>query len=180
MEVSETEIPGVLLIAPKIYRDNRGAFWETWNERTFVPAGLPKTWVQDNCSVSAKNVIRGIHYQLVQPQAKLIRVAHGAVLDIAVDLRRGSKTFGKFVAAELSAENGRMLFIPVGFGHGFAVLSEQAVLTYKVTDYYCPGGERTIRWDDPDIAVPWPVAPQDAVLSQKDCMGMALRDAEVF
>ena len=154
MKIEETSLPGVLLLTPKIHSDNRGAFWETWNQKTAAEAGLPPTWVQDNFSVSKKNVVRGIHYQIIQPQGKLVRVTHGAVLDVAVDLRRSSPTFGKYVAAELTGENGRMLWIPVGFGHGFLVLSEDAGFAYKVTDYYCSAGERTIVWNDPDLRNP--------------------------
>ena len=180
MNITPTALPEVLLITPKILRDTRGAFWETWNERIGLAAGLPGTWVQDNCSISKRDVIRGIHYQLLQPQGKLIRVTNGAVLDVAVDLRRSSANFGRHVALELSAENGLTLYIPVGFGHGFAALTDDASLAYKVTDYYYPAGERTIRWDDADLAIPWPVATEDAIVSDKDQKGSSLRDAEVF
>lgn len=180
MKMTETSLPGVLVLTPSIYRDNRGAFWETWNQNRFVDAGLPANWVQDNFSVSKKNVVRGIHYQVVQPQAKLVRATHGALLDVAIDLRRSSPHFGQHFAIELSAETGEMLYIPVGFGHGFVALTEVVGLAYKVTDYYCPEGERTIVWNDPDLAIPWPVSAQDAILSDKDCNGATLRDAEVF
>jgi dTDP-4-dehydrorhamnose 3,5-epimerase len=136
--------------------------------------------VQDNFSVSKKNVLRGIHYQLVQPQGKLVRVTHGAVLDVAVDLRRSSYAFGKHVAVELSAENGKMLWIPAGFGHAFVVLSEEAGFAYKVTDYYSQVGERTILWNDPDLAIDWPVSKEDAIVSEKDRRGEGFRSAEVF
>ena len=179
MNIVPTALPEVLLITPTILRDPRGAFWETWSERAYAAAGLPGPWVQDNCSVSARNVVRGIHYQVIQPQGKLVRVTHGAVFDAAVDLRRSSPNFGRHVAVELTAENGLMLYIPVGFGHGFAALTDAASLAYKVTDYYCPAGERTILWDDADLAIPWPV-PQDAIVSEKDRKGAALRQAEVF
>ena len=128
MNIEETSLPGVLLITPKIHSDNRGAFWETWNHKAFEAAGLPCTWVQDNFSLSKKNVVRGIHYQTINPQGKLVRATHGAVLDVAVDLRRNSPCFGEHVAVELSGENGRMLWIPEGFGHGFLVLSDVAGL----------------------------------------------------
>ncbi len=180
MKVEETRLPGVLLLTPTIYGDDRGAFMETFNLRRMTEAGLPADWVQDNFSISKKNVVRGIHYQVTQPQGKLVRVTHGAVWDVAVDLRRSSATFGQHVAAELSGENGRMLWIPVGFGHGFAVLTEQAGFAYKVTDYYAPGGDRTIVWNDPDLAIPWPVATEDAIVSQKDQRGPRFKDAEVF
>lgn len=180
MKITETPLPGVLILTPQVYGDARGSFCETWNQRVFAEAGLPQRWVQDNYSRSIRNVIRGIHYQVIQPQAKLVRVTQGVVLDVAVDLRRSSPFFGKHVAVELSADNGQMLYIPVGFGHGFAVLSETAGVSYKVTDYYSREGERTIRWDDPELAIPWPVAPGSAIVSEKDRQGSALRDAEVF
>jgi len=180
MKIEETSLPGVLIITPRVFSDQRGAFWETWNLKTFEDAGLPCTWVQDNFSVSKKNVIRGIHYQISQPQGKLVRVAYGAVLDVAVDLRRHSPHFGKHVAVEVSEANGRMLWIPEGFGHGFLVLSEQAGFAYKVTDYYNPKGERTIVWNDPELAVQWPVKPDEAIVSEKDAQGAALASAEVF
>jgi dTDP-4-dehydrorhamnose 3,5-epimerase len=180
MNVQETSLPEVFLLTPAIYRDSRGAFSETWNQERFEKAGLPSKWVQDNFSVSAKHVVRGIHYQVIQPQAKLVRVAHGAVLDIAVDLRRSSPHFGRHVAVELSAENGQMLYIPAGFGHAFVALTDQAGFAYKVTDYYCREGERTILWNDPDLAIAWPVAPHEAIVSDKDQQGSLLSSAEVF
>ena len=180
MNIEETALPGVLMITPKIYSDNRGAFWETWNFKTFEGSGLPCTWVQDNFSVSKKNVVRGIHYEVLQPQGKLVRTAFGAVLDVAVDLRRNSPCFGKHIAVELSEENGRMLWIPEGFGHGFLVLSEQAGFAYKVTDYYNPKGERTIVWNDPELAIQWPIKPDEAIVSEKDAQGATLATAEVF
>jgi dTDP-4-dehydrorhamnose 3,5-epimerase len=180
MNIEETSLPGVLIITPKIFSDNRGAFWETWNLKMFETAGLPATWVQDNFSVSKKNVLRGIHYQVIQPQGKLVRAAFGAVLDVAVDLRRNSPCFGQNVAVELSEENGRMLWIPEGFGHGFLVLSEQAGFAYKVTDYYNPKGERTIFWNDPELAIQWPVAANEVIVSEKDAQGARLAGAEVF
>ena len=180
MNIEETPLTGVVIITPRVFSDNRGAFWETWNLKTFEGSGLPCTWVQDNFSVSKKNVIRGIHYQITQPQGKLVRVAYGAVLDVAVDLRRHSPNFGKHVAVELSEENGRMLWIPEGFGHGFLVLSEQAGFAYKVTDYYNPKGERTIVWDDPELGIEWPIRSEDAIVSEKDAQGATLSTAEVF
>jgi len=180
MKITETGLPGVLLLTPAIFRDERGAFLETWNQRRMAEAGLPREWVQDNFSISRKNVIRGIHYQVVQPQGKLVRVAYGAVLDVAVDLRRASPAFGRHVAVELTAERGEMLWIPAGFGHGFAVLSEEAGFAYKVTDYYSPAGERTIVWNDPDLAIAWPIDSSAAIVSDKDAQGKRLRDAEVF
>lgn len=180
MKITETSLPGVLVLTADIYRDSRGAFLETWNQARMAEAGLPSTWVQDNYSISKKNVVRGIHYQIIQPQGKLVRVALGAALDVAVDLRRPSSTFGKHVAVELTEENGQMLWIPEGFGHGFLALSEVVGFAYKVTDYYCPAGERTILWNDPALAIPWPVAPESAIVSGKDLQGARLRQAEVF
>jgi dTDP-4-dehydrorhamnose 3,5-epimerase len=180
MNIAETSLPGVLVLTPKIYRDDRGAFCETWNQRGMVEAGLPSTWVQDNFSISMKSVLRGIHYQLIQPQGKLVRVTHGAALDVAVDLRRSSPTFAKHVEVELSGENGRMLWIPEGFGHAFLALSDVVGFAYKVTDYYSPTGERTILWNDSDLGIPWPVSPENAIVSEKDGNGATLRKAEVF
>jgi dTDP-4-dehydrorhamnose 3,5-epimerase len=179
MKIAETSLPGVLVLTPTIYRDDRGAFWETWNQRGFAEAGLPSNWVQDNFSVS-KNVVRGIHYQIIQPQGKLVRVTHGAALDVAVDLRRCSPTFAKHIAVELSEENGQMLWIPEGFGHAFLALSDVVGFAYKVTDYYSPAGERTILWNDSDIGIPWPVGPEIAIISEKDRKGAPLCEAEVF
>jgi dTDP-4-dehydrorhamnose 3,5-epimerase len=180
MKFEETSLPGVLVITPAIYRDNRGAFMETFNQREMAAAGLPAEWAQDNFSLSKKNVVRGIHYQMVQPQGKLVRVAHGAVLDVAVDLRCSSRHFGKHVAVELSGENGKMLWIPPGFGHAFLALSDSAGFVYKVTDYYSAAGERTILWNDPEIGIAWPVSAADAIVSEKDAKGRLLREAEVF
>ena len=180
MKIEETSLPGVLIITPRIFSDNRGAFWETWNHKAFEEAGMPCTWVQDNFSVSKKNVLRGIHYQITQAQGKLVRVAYGAVLDVAIDLRRNSPCFGKHVAVELTEDNGRMLWIPEGFGHGFLVLSEQAGFAYKVTDYYNPKGERTIVWNDPELKIQWPIKPEEAIVSEKDAQGATLAAAEVF
>jgi dTDP-4-dehydrorhamnose 3,5-epimerase len=180
MNLVPTALPEVLEITPRMFRDARGAFWETWNQKAYEAAGLPADWVQDNCSFSAKNVVRGIHYQIIQPQGKLVRVTRGAVLDVAVDLRRSSPNFGCHVAVELTAENGKMLYIPVGFGHGFAALTDDAGLAYKVTDYYCPAGERTLLWNDPDVGISWPFTAASAILAEKDHKGNLLRDAEVF
>ena len=180
MKIRETTLPGVLVLSPTIYRDDRGEFCETFNLRQMVEAGLPAVWTQDNFSLSRKNVLRGIHYQIQQPQAKLVRVTHGSVLDIAVDLRRSSTHFGKHVAVELSGESGEMLWIPVGFGHAFLVLTESAGFAYKVTDYYSPAGERTIAWNDPELAIQWPISATEVIVSDKDRQGALLRDAEVF
>jgi dTDP-4-dehydrorhamnose 3,5-epimerase len=180
MNVTETAIPGVLIFTPKVFSDARGAFFETYNERVMHAAGLPTNWPQDNFSISSKNVVRGIHYQVIQPQGKLVRVAYGAVLDVAVDLRRSSPTFGAHVAVELSDANGAMLWIPPGFGHGFAVLNEKAGFAYKVSDTYSPAGERTILWNDPKLDIHWPLSDADAVVSDKDRQGLRLEEAEVF
>lgn len=169
-----------MVITPPIYKDDRGAFCETFNQRAMEEAGLPAIWVQDNYSVSKKNVLRGIHYQTIQPQGKLVRVTHGAALDVVVDLRRSSPTFSKHVAVELSSDNGAMLWIPVGFGHAFLALTEDVGFAYKVTDYYSPAGERTIAWNDPELAIRWPIDAKDAIISQKDRNGASLRDAEIF
>lgn len=180
MNITEAALPGVLVLTPSIYRDNRGAFLETWNRQRMTEAGLPGEWVQDNFSISKKNVLRGIHYQVIQPQGKLVRVAYGAVLDVAVDLRRSSPTFGQHVAVELTAERGEMLWIPVGFGHAFFALTDEVGFAYKVTDYYSAAGERTILWNDPELGIPWPVRAEDLIISEKDARGMPFRNAEVF
>jgi len=180
MKVTETSLPGVKLLTARIFRDSRGAFCETFNLRRMEEAGLPSVWRQDNFSVSAKNVLRGIHYQITQPQGKLVRVTHGAVLDIAVDLRRRSAHFGKYVAVELRDETGDMLWIPPGFGHAFLALTDQVGFAYKVTDYYSPAAERTVLWNDPDIAIAWPVSASDVIVSDKDRAGAPLQNAELF
>jgi dTDP-4-dehydrorhamnose 3,5-epimerase len=180
MKIRETELPGVMLITAPIFRDSRGAFCETFNLRKIEEAGLPSVWVQDNFSVSSKGVLRGIHYQVIQPQGKLVRISHGAVLDVAVDLRRSSTAFGKHVAVELTAESGDMLWIPPGFGHAFLALTDHVGFAYKVTDYYSPAGERTIVWNDPDIAIAWPLDAEKLIVSDKDRAGAMLKDAEIF
>ena len=180
MKIRETAIPGVLVISPNIFRDPRGFFFETWNQHAMAEAGLPEHWAQDNFSLSQKNVLRGLHYQISQPQGKLVRVTHGAVLDVAVDLRRSSPTFARHVAVELTGENGEMLWIPEGFGHGFLVLSEVAGFAYKVTNYYAPPAERTVLWNDPDLAIPWPINTTDVIVSAKDAQGATLQSAELF
>jgi dTDP-4-dehydrorhamnose 3,5-epimerase len=180
MNVEETSLPGVLLITAKVFKDDRGAFFESFNLRRMTEAGLPANWAQDNISHSHKNVLRGIHYQTIQPQGKLVSAVFGAVLDVAVDLRRSSPHFGKHVMVELSGGSGRMLWIPEGFGHGFLVLSESAGFAYKVTDYYSTAGERTIAWNDPDLGIPWPVKEEHVIVSAKDQAGARLQDAEVF
>jgi dTDP-4-dehydrorhamnose 3,5-epimerase len=180
MNVIETTLPGVLILEPRIFKDARGAFCETYNERAMAALELPTHWVQDNFSVSRKNVVRGIHYQIQNAQGKLVRVTHGVVWDVAVDLRRSSAAFGQHVGVELSGENGRMFWIPEGFGHGFVTLTEVAGFAYKVTDYYSPAGERTLLWNDPELGIEWPVSPADAIVSEKDQQGRPLREAELF
>jgi dTDP-4-dehydrorhamnose 3,5-epimerase len=180
MKTLETAISGVVLIEMPVYRDDRGHFQETYNERRFHELGLPIDWKQDNLSVSHRHVVRGLHYQLIQPQGKLVRVVSGAVFDVAVDLRRSSPTFRKHVAAELSAENGLAFYIPPGFAHGFTALTESATFTYKVTDFYEPAGDRTLLWNDPELAIEWPVSPGQAIVSAKDLQGKSWSAAEVF
>jgi dTDP-4-dehydrorhamnose 3,5-epimerase len=180
MKTTKTSLPEVLVLTAQIFRDSRGEFCETFNQRKIEEAGLPSVWLQDNFSLSKKNVLRGIHYQITHPQGKLVRITHGAVLDVAVDLRRSSPTFAQHVAVELNAESGEMLWIPQGFGHAFLALTDDVGFAYKVTDYYSPAGERTIVWNDPDIAIPWPIDPAEAIVSDKDRAGSTMRDAEVF
>jgi dTDP-4-dehydrorhamnose 3,5-epimerase len=177
--VTQSELPDVLLIEPKVFGDARGFFFESWNAKAFGGAGIPAAFVQDNHSRSARGVLRGLHYQIRQPQGKLVRVIAGEVYDVAVDLRRTSPTFGRWIGARLSAENKRIVWVPAGFGHGFLVLSESADLLYKTTDYYAPEHERTIAWNDPDLAIPWPLKDMPT-LSTKDAAGTSLREAEVF
>jgi dTDP-4-dehydrorhamnose 3,5-epimerase len=180
MKVVPTALQDVLLIEPQVFGDARGFFFESFNRRAFREAtGLDLEFVQDNHSRSAKNVLRGLHYQIKQPQGKLVRCIAGEVFDVAVDLRRSSPAFGKWAAVTLSAENKRMAWIPPGFGHGFLVLSEFAEFLYKTTDYWAPEHERSVAWNDPDIGIAWPLA-GEPVLSAKDKAGVRLRDAEVF
>lgn len=180
MKVIPTAIPEVLVLEPKVFGDARGFFMESYNARAFGEAtGLDVDFVQDNHSRSARGVLRGLHYQIRQPQGKLVRVVNGAVFDVAVDLRRSSPTFGRWAGVELTAENHRQLWIPPGFGHGFLVLSESADFLYKATDYYAPEHERCIRWDDPALGIAWPLA-GEPLLSAKDREGRVLADAEVY
>jgi dTDP-4-dehydrorhamnose 3,5-epimerase len=180
MNITATALPEVLLIEPKVFGDDRGFFFESYNRRAFAEAtGIDVDFVQDNHSRSAKNVLRGLHYQIEQAQGKLVRVVAGEVFDVAVDLRRQSPNFGKWVGLNLSAENKRMMWVPPGFAHGFLVLSDAAEFLYKTTDYYAPQHERCIAWNDPDLAIEWPLAGEPA-LSAKDQLGKALREAEVY
>ena len=180
MKVTQTALPEVLILEPKVFGDERGFFMESWNAKTFQAAtGVATTFVQDNHSRSVKHVLRGIHYQLVKPQGKLVRVTYGAVLDVAVDLRRSSPTFAKWIGIELSGENKRQLWIPPGFGHAFVVLSTSADFLYKTTEYWMPEYDRSIVWNDPDLAIDWRLASPPA-LAAKDATAPALREAEVY
>ena len=181
MNVIATAIPDVLIFEPKIFGDARGFFMESFNQKIFDEAvGRHVEFVQDNHSRSSKGVLRGLHYQIQQPQGKLVRVAGGAVFDVAVDIRKSSPTFGKWVGVELTAENQRQLWVPEGFAHGFLVLSETADFLYKTTNYYAPAHERSIRWNDSSIAIEWPISNLAPALSQKDAKGQELSEAEVF
>lgn len=181
MNIVATRLPGVLILEPKVFGDPRGFFFESFNQRAFDEAsGSSFQFVQDNHSRSARNVLRGLHYQIKQPQGKLVRVVRGAVFDVAVDVRRSSPTFGQWVGAELSEENQRQMWVPPGFAHGFLVLSESADFLYKTTDYYAPQHERCIAWNDPELCIDWPVTDDVPVLSAKDQQGVSLRLAEVF
>lgn len=180
MKAIPTAIPDVLVIEPAVFGDARGFFFESWNERAFdALVGQPVRFVQDNHSMSARNVLRGLHYQIRQAQGKLVRVVAGEVYDVAVDLRRSSPTFGRWVGERLSAENHRMMWVPAGFAHGFVVLSERAEFLYKTTDYYAPEHERTLLWNDPALAIDWPIAGAP-VLKPKDASGTPLAQAETF
>ncbi len=173
-------IPDVLLIEPKVFGDERGFFFESFNHRVWAEkTGLDCTFVQDNHSRSIKGVLRGIHYQIQQAQGKLVRVVVGEVFDVAIDLRRSSPFFGKWVGVHLSADNKNQLWVPEGFGHAFVVLSDMAEFLYRTTDFYAPQHERCIRWNDPDIGIKWPLD-FDPILSDKDAKGALLRDAEVY
>jgi dTDP-4-dehydrorhamnose 3,5-epimerase len=180
MKIRETCLDGVLVLTATVFTDARGAFSETFNQKKMEEAGLPSVWVQDNFSISSQNVLRGIHYQITQPQGKLVRVTHGAVLDVAVDIRRSSPTFGKYFSIELRPDSGEMLWIPPGFGHAFLALTDDVGFAYKVTDYYSPVGERTILWNDPEIGIEWGIDSVDVIVSDKDRAGAVLKDAEVF
>ncbi|CAI8903584.1 dTDP-4-dehydrorhamnose 3,5-epimerase [Pseudomonas sp. IT-P12] len=180
MNVIETTLPGVLILEPKVFGDERGFFYESFNAKAFEQAtGLQRQFVQDNHSRSLKGVLRGLHYQLENTQGKLVRVTFGEVLDVAVDVRRSSPNFGRWEAVRLSAQNARQLWVPEGFAHGFVVLSDVAEFLYKTTDYYNPAAERCIRWDDPTLAIDWQLteAPQ---LSAKDQLGKTLQEVDLF
>jgi dTDP-4-dehydrorhamnose 3,5-epimerase len=174
-----TALPGVFTLEPRVFGDERGFFFESYNQRIMAEVGIVERFVQDNHSCSSRNVLRGLHYQLKHPQGKLVRVAEGEVLDVAVDMRRSSSMFGRWEAVRLSGENKRMLWIPAGFAHGFRVLSERAHVLYKATDFYSPEHERTVAWNDPQLKINWELdgAP---IVSEKDQRGAAFRDAESF
>jgi dTDP-4-dehydrorhamnose 3,5-epimerase len=181
MQTVATPLDGVLVMEPKVFGDARGFFFESFNAREFEElTGCRVSFVQDNHSRSARGVLRGLHYQIRQPQGKLVRVANGEVFDVAVDLRRSSSTFGKWYGHRLSSENKTQLWIPAGFAHGFVVLSESADFLYKTTDYWAPEHERCIAWNDPDLGIEWPLDGMTPVVSAKDTQGIAFRNAEVF
>ena len=181
MQAIQTAIPDLLIIEPKVFGDTRGFFFESFNQRTFQQlTGRTDSFVQDNHSRSAQNVLRGLHYQIKQPQGKLVRVVAGEVFDVVVDIRKSSPTFGQWEGTLLSAENKRMFWIPEGFAHGFVVLSENAEFLYKTTDYWAPEHERSILWNDPDLAIDWRLVGNIPVLSRKDQEATPFRKAEVF
>jgi dTDP-4-dehydrorhamnose 3,5-epimerase len=180
MKIIPTSIPDCLIIEPKVFGDERGFFYESFNRKTFAAlTGLDLDFVQDNHSKSAKGVLRGLHYQIQQPQGKLVRAVQGAVLDVVVDIRKSSPTFGQHVTVELSAENKRMFWVPAGFAHGFVVLSETAEFLYKTTDYYAPEFERCIAWNDPELVIDWQLLGAPLV-SAKDAQGKLFKEADVF
>jgi dTDP-4-dehydrorhamnose 3,5-epimerase len=180
MRFFPTQIPDVMLIEPQVFGDNRGFFMETWQRRSFAEHGIDFDFVQDNHSMSGKGILRGLHYQIKQPQGKLVRVISGEVFDVAVDIRKNSPWFGKWTGATLSADNKRMFWVPPGFAHGFYVVSDQAEFVYKCTDFYAPEHERSILWNDPDIGITWPLDGNDPVLSDKDRQAQPFVQAEVF
>jgi dTDP-4-dehydrorhamnose 3,5-epimerase len=174
-----TSLPGMIILEPRVFGDERGFFFESYNQRAMADVGITQVFVQDNHSLSSRNVLRGLHYQVKHPQGKLVRVAEGEILDVAVDLRKSSATFGQSEAVRLSGENHRMLWIPVGFAHGFRVLSEKAHVLYKATDFYAPEHERTLAWNDPQLQIDWELDGAPTV-SAKDQRGIAFADAETF
>ena len=181
MQVVATPIEGLLVLEPKVFGDDRGFFFESFNERNFRErTGVELPFVQDNHSRSARGVLRGLHYQIRQPQGKLVRAVRGAVYDVALDVRRASATFGQWFGIELSEQNKRMLWVPPGFAHGFCVVSESADFLYKTTDYWAPDHERAVAWNDPKLAIPWPLGGIEPMLSAKDRAGVPLAQAEVF
>jgi dTDP-4-dehydrorhamnose 3,5-epimerase len=180
MQVIETDLPGVLILEPKVFGDARGFFQETWNAKVFADIGIDAQFVQDNHSRSAKGILRGLHYQLQEPQGKLVRVTSGRVFDVAVDIRRSSPHFGRWTGVELSGENKRMFWVPPGFAHGFVALEDETDFLYKCTALYAPQWDRGIAWNDPAIGIDWPLEGLAPQLSAKDTAAIALKDAEVF
>jgi len=176
---TSTSLPGLVLLEPRVFGDGRGFFLESYNQRALADLGIQDRFVQDNHSCSQRNVLRGLHYQIKHPQGKLVRVVEGEILDVAVDLRRGSPTFGQWEAVRLSGDNRRILWIPAGFAHGFCVTSDKAHVLYKATDYYAPQYERTLAWNDPDLKIDWELG-GEPIVSPKDQRGVALRDTETF
>jgi len=174
-----TSLPGVFILEPRVFGDERGFFFESYNEQAMAEIGITEKFVQDNHSCSSRNVLRGLHYQVRHPQGKLVRAAEGEILDVAVDMRRSSPSFGRWEAVRLSGENKRMLWIPVGFAHGFRVISDKAQVLYKATDFYAPEHERTLAWNDPDLKINWELDGEPTV-SAKDHRGVAFRDAQSF
>jgi dTDP-4-dehydrorhamnose 3,5-epimerase len=179
MKVIETPLPGVLVIEPKVFGDSRGFFLESYNRQTMRDLGIGEQFVQDNFSFSAHNVLRGLHYQIHQPQGKLVRAITGEIFDVVVDIRRSSPTFGRWAGAHLSGDNKRMIWVPIGFAHGFRVVSETAHVMYKTTDFYAPEHERTILWSDPQIGIEWGLE-SEPIVSTKDQKGVAFGQAETF
>jgi dTDP-4-dehydrorhamnose 3,5-epimerase len=179
MDVIQTSLPGVLILEPKIFGDDRGFFFESYNKKTFTKVGITAEFVQDNHSRSVRNVLRGLHYQIQQPQGKLVRVITGEVFDVSVDIRSSSPNFGKWVGISLSAENKRMAWIPPGFAHGFLVISEVVEFLYKTTDYWAQEYERCILWNDPYLAIEWPLQ-GEPILSAKDKIGQTVKNAELY
>jgi dTDP-4-dehydrorhamnose 3,5-epimerase len=174
-----TSLPGVFILEPRVFGDERGFFFESYNQQTMADVGIDERFVQDNHSCSSRNVLRGLHYQIKHPQGKMVRVIEGEILDVAVDMRRSSPTFGRSEAVRLSGENKRMLWIPVGFAHGFCVRSVRAQVLYKATDFYAPEHERTLAWNDTDLKIKWELD-GEPIVSPKDQRGVAFRDAESF
>ena len=181
MDFSATHIPDIIVIEPVVYGDSRGFYMDTWQEKKYADAGIDANFVQDSHSRSSFGALRGLHYQVSRAQGKLVRVIQGEVFDVAVDIRKSSPTYGQWVGEVLSADNRKLLWIPPGFAHGFLVLSESADFEYRLTDFYAPQHQRTIRWDDPDLAIRWPLGDgQKPLLSEKDRAGVFLNDAEVY
>ncbi len=181
MQFSSTNLPGVILVEPKVFEDERGFFFESYHEQRFTENGLSLQFRQDNHSRSKKGTLRGLHYQIQQAQGKLVRVVIGKIYDVAVDIRRSSPTFGQWMGIYLSSENKKQLYVPPGFAHGFYVVSDWAEVLYKTTDYYAPQWERTLLWNDPQVNVDWPIsAGEEPILSTKDAMGTPLVQAEVY